>query len=267
MLEVVTAVRFVRAMTSGRTCPILFDCKRQSGTNVEVVTKLSASECGVHGIVREAVSALLAADLGLPVPEPLLVQLAEGFIESMPEAQSVAVRLLRQSLYPTFGTALLPPGFAVHSADRPLGRSLLSKAAEIFAFDALTLNADRRVENPNCLCNGTDFAVIDHEMTLQTDTLGSVLQPYPWRPGALHFLTSNRGEHLLYRGLKGEPINLDRLYAAWEAITTERLKAYREAIHVEWQATTQLVNDAVDYLVELQMHLNDAFSEVRRTLA
>ena len=70
MLELVTAVRFLHALTSGRTRPALFDCERESGEAVSVVAKFSAGQCGLNGIIREALMSMLASDLELPVPEP-----------------------------------------------------------------------------------------------------------------------------------------------------------------------------------------------------
>jgi hypothetical protein len=74
VLEAVTAVRFDGRVRSGKAKPCRLACQTVSGDEVEVVAKLSAGcERGVAALVSEAVTAVLAADLGLPVPEPSLV--------------------------------------------------------------------------------------------------------------------------------------------------------------------------------------------------
>ena len=76
MLDMVIAVRFDRRMGTGKTKPMLLACTAPDGSDVEVVAKVSAGcERGVGGLVAEAIAAMLAADLDLPVPEPFLVRL------------------------------------------------------------------------------------------------------------------------------------------------------------------------------------------------
>src|SRR4051812_969920 len=127
-------------MSIGRNIPILLTCQ-----GVEIVTKFSGCECGVMGLAREALVAMLAADLGLPVPEPVLVELPEGFIDAIPEDQEPVRAVMTRSVAPAFGSTRLPNGYAVWMSDRELNGRLLHQAAEIFAFDLLTLNADRIV--------------------------------------------------------------------------------------------------------------------------
>jgi hypothetical protein len=80
MLERSTAIRFHRPMTSGKTRPCLLTCQLADGVEVEAVVKCSAGcERGVGGLVVEAIAAMLAADLDLPVPRPLLVAFDSDF--------------------------------------------------------------------------------------------------------------------------------------------------------------------------------------------
>jgi HipA-like kinase len=268
VLEDVTAISFVRRLGSGRTKPPLFDCERVNGERIEVIAKLSGSGCGVHGILREAVMALLAADLGLPVPEPVLVYLVDGFIEALPRDQPKLAQEMQQSLFPTFGSRRLPPGFSVWAADREINEQSVEAAAEIFAFDALTLNADRRLKNPNCLWNGRSFAIFDHELGLDSAQVGTLLLPAPWQPNGLGALTQGEGEHVLFGGLRHREPSLTRLQAAWHDIDAERLEAYRAAVPHVWlvQCTTAL-DDAITYLNSLRDHIDEAFDGVRSVLA
>lgn len=71
MLDRVTATRFDRPMAVGRTGPCLMGCTKEDGTEEEVVVKLiGGCDTKERALVTEAITAMLAADLDLPVPEP-----------------------------------------------------------------------------------------------------------------------------------------------------------------------------------------------------
>ena len=96
MLEKVEATRFDRAMTKGRTMPLLLAAEFSDGRSVELIGKFShGGQIGAIGLAREAISAMLAADLGLPVPNPLLVTISDAFIGTVPNPEAAA--LLRRA--------------------------------------------------------------------------------------------------------------------------------------------------------------------------
>ena len=161
----------------------------------------------------------------------------------------------------------MPAGFAIWTADRRIPDDMVEQAAEIFAFDALALNADRRPDNPNCQWNGSTFAIFDHDLTLLADQVGTIFAPYPWTPGALDMLASGPGQHLMYNGLRTRAPTLDRLEKSWEAISDERLNQYIAALPESWKSSAGSVTAAVKYLNELRNHLAAAFQELRRVLS
>ena len=165
MLDRVTAIRFDGRVQTGRTMPCRLSCETATGDEVEVVAKLSAGcDRGVGALVSEAIAAMLAADLDLPVPEPFLVRLDPEFVATIPD-QTVA-EIARRSNPVAFGSKSLPPGFTSWPVGKSVPKDALNIAAEVFAFDALIANADRRRENPNCLFSGTNLAILDHELAL-----------------------------------------------------------------------------------------------------
>lgn len=146
MLEKVEATRFDRAMTKGRTMPLLLAAEYSDGSSVELIGKFShGGNIGAIGLAREAIGAMLAADLGLPVPNPLLITISDAFIETVPNPD--AADLLRQSLRVGFGSSKLPGGYVVWPDGNGVSKRMLAQAAEIFAFDALIQNADRHPKN------------------------------------------------------------------------------------------------------------------------
>jgi hypothetical protein len=211
---------------------------------------------------------LLAAELGLPIAEPVLVNLVDGFIEALPRDQPLLAQEMRQSVFPTFGSRRLPSGFSIWGPDREITDQSVEAAAEIFAFDALTLNADRRLKNPNCLWNGRSFAIFDHELGLDSGQVGTILLPAPWQPNGLEMMIRGEGEHILFNGLRHREPSLTRLQAAWKGVGAERLAAYQAAIPNEWLPQgTPALEDAINYLGSLRNHLEEAFDCVRSVLA
>lgn len=161
MLETVEAVRFVKELGSGRNLPWLLEAERASGEVVEVVAKLGTAECGVGGLIREAYSSMLAADLGLPVSEPFVVTLGPEFVEEL----TVAQRARCAGQKTCFGCLFVPNMMQVQPG-LGLPAYLLDVAGQTLAFDAGVLNADRLLSKPNCLTNGSSLLLIDHELSL-----------------------------------------------------------------------------------------------------
>lgn len=267
MLELLKAVRFIRLMGSGRNRPILFGCEEKEGSEpVEVVVKFSAPQCGVGGIIREALTALLAADLGLPVPRPFLVNLDDGLLEAMDMVPKDAIDSIRGSRFPTFGSQHAGIGASICSRALPISSQSEQEAAEIFAFDALTLNADRRVENPNLLYDGHRFVMFDHELALNCTGIGGLINPAPWQAKGLMHLTSGDSEHVLYSRLLHSNPKLNRLKDAWSQLRPERLQEYADALPAEWDDHKELIDEIIAYLREAQANIDAAFAEVQRIL-
>lgn len=265
MLSTVNATRFDRLMSTGKTKPALLACQRADGTEVEVVTKFSAGcERGVTALAIEALLAMLAADLHLPTPEPVLVNVSPDVID--PASSQFAHDLARKSLSPAYGSVRLPAGFSAVASDKRFD-GLAGQAAEILAFDGMILNPDRRISNPNCQCDGKHFAIFDHEAALVgLEVLGSVLQPYPWTPGALGTLGQGPGQHVLFTLLSGKDLQFDRFTAAWAIVTDARLAAYKDAMPKSWDSAFPVVDQALSYLGELRNHIPAVLDEVRRIL-
>jgi hypothetical protein len=263
VLEVVTADRFDRRMGSGKSKPILLACARQDGTDVELVAKLSAGcERGVCGLVSEAIAAMLAADLDLPVPEPFLVRLEPDFTALIPDVEIRA--LAERSISVAFGSKKLPPGFTTWPRGKSITVSLRDAATEVFAFDAIIANPDRRPENPNFLSDGKDLAIFDHELAFLME--GLIGWRHPWEPGALEYFKHGPDSHLLFQALQGRPGSLARFTGAWSYITDNRLRAYKAALPPEWAANGGIDDRALAYLGAVRDNIQPAVEEINRVL-
>jgi len=257
VLDRVTAIRFDGRVQTGRTMPCRLSCETATGDEVEVVAKLSAGcDRGVGALVSEAIAAMRAADLDLPVPEPFLVRFDPEFVATIPD-QTVA-EIARRSNPVAFGSKSLPPGFTSWPVGKSVPKDALNIAAEVFAFDALIANADRRRENPNCLFSGTNLAILDHELAFITE--GVIGWRPPWEIGALEALRHSPN-HLF-----SEQLNFDRLAGAWAAITDARLAAYGGALPGEWNEAGEITEKALKHVATVRDNLAAALQEIGRVL-
>lgn len=84
MFRTAYAVRFDRPARNGRNKACLLECADLAGVRIDVIAKFTACESGPTGLIREALAAFFAADLGLHVPEPILVEVPLGSAQGLP---------------------------------------------------------------------------------------------------------------------------------------------------------------------------------------
>ena len=114
MISTAVLTRIDRTADNGRTEPVLAACQAVGEAadvhDVEMFVKLSAGcDQGEVNLAREAIAACLAADLGLPVPKPWLVEVPPEIIPVISDVQ-IADKLRRSSRI-AFGSTLTP-GFS-----------------------------------------------------------------------------------------------------------------------------------------------------------
>ena len=156
-LRTVRATRFVEPLREGGSLPGLVEAD-DLGT---YVVKFRGAGQGLKALVAEVVVGELAHQLGIPVPELVVVELDEaiGRVEPDPEVQD----LLLASTGTNLGVDFLP---------RSLGYDGIAfepdpaVAAMILWLDALTVNVDRSWRNPNLLVWHHGLWAIDHGAAL-----------------------------------------------------------------------------------------------------
>jgi hypothetical protein len=84
--------------------------------------------------------------------------------------------------------------------------------------------------SPNCLSNGREFAIFDHELAFFMD--GILGWKPPWEPCAIQFPKGlpSAVRHVFLEELRGQPTDLRRLAGAFEAVSRSRLNEYRAAL-------------------------------------
>ena len=262
MFERVEAIRFDRMMGNGRTRPMLLVCDGTDG-EVELVAKFSEG-CSIGGLVREAMTAMLALDLGLPVPAPYMVELSAEFIDSIPDA--AVAGFLRKSDGFGYGSRRLPDGYAawIEPAGRMSG-TLEQEALEIFALDCWLTNGDRHTGNHNLLTNGRHFAIFDHELALMTD-LNLFWKP-PWQPDALDGAKPPLS-HVFFSHLSGRAkVSIEAMCTRLAALTDQRIADYADALPPSWAADAQTIAKAGAFIMALRDNLDPAGTELMRALS
>lgn len=249
MLNQVIATRFIKRMSSGRTLPCLLECEDEEGNTVELVVKCSHQLMEKEkNLAFEAIAAMLAADLGLPVPEPFIVLLEPEFVELVTD--STIKGGMQKSCQYAFGSRLVT-GYAAWQKHQMISKEQTQQAAEIVVFDQIVINSDRRPENVNCLFLADGLFVFDHELVFTKELFWRA----PWEDGGLKDIESR--ERHIFAGpyYESPPIELDRFVAAWEQIRPDRLQAYLRALPTEWVYDENHLQDILSYLSQVKTNI------------
>jgi hypothetical protein len=243
-----TANQFIRPMGAGRTCPVLLGAEDAEGKTVEVVTKLRGPELGVKAQIAELVAAPLAAHLGLEVPQAAVVDVPAGFDAIVPPGLAPT---FKASPGNNFGSVHLGTSFTTWAVGRSPAGVQRDQAAEIFAFDLLVQNADRRATNPNLWSRSERVGVYDHEQAfsfLHLPIIGGA--PRPWvladQAGAFRFMEG----HAFYPALRGAKSNLGPFENRLADLSDEVIQGLLEPVPAEWQKGHDLCVKTADYLRE-----------------
>ena len=204
---------------------------------------------------------MIAADLSLPVPNPLLVTISDAFIETVPNQEAAA--LLRQSLRVGFGSSKLPNGYTVWTDGNGVHKRMLAQAAEIFAFDALIQNSDRQPTNPNMQVKGEQVAIYDHELAVIWE--GILFWKPPWETGGLDNI-AHPDRHVFFTALKGQTLDFSRFIGAWEAISDDRLAQYQAALPSEWNGASDMIGKVLSFVGQLRDNIRSAMTEMQKVL-
>jgi hypothetical protein len=252
MLSIVTATRFIKRMGNGRTLPCLIECEDEQEHKVELVVKYSDKLIEKEkSLAFEAIAAMLAADLTLPVPEPFIVKLDSDFIDLVSDAEVRTA--MRKSCGLGFGLQLVT-GYSVWPTGHTVPRDMVEVAAEIAVFDKIIENGDRRPSNPNCQFLANDFLIFDHELAFTRE----LFWREPWVEGGFDSL-AGREQHIFAQPyLHSAPRDLDGFIAKWDRIDVTRFEEYKTALPLEWLQKVenmQHIDRIVSYLDQVKINI------------
>jgi hypothetical protein len=261
IIPTVVAKTFLGWHGSGRTRPGRIECEVGVDT-LEFVTKLKFThETTKLSLICELLAVQLANDLGLRTADPAMVLIDRDFCESILESSDR--ERLERNMGLNFGSRYLHPGFGVPPVRDSLAGAELWRASEIFAFDALVQNVDRRRDNPNLLMKGNDLFLIDHDLALVSSILG-IPHIDPWLPTAITFLK----DHVFYKPLQGKNLELDGFRAKLDRLFVDG-KLYEALANLpdEWTDGEESNLDKISKHFEgLAQHQDDFFESVTKIL-
>lgn len=154
-----TATRYLQPLREGGSLPAVVDT---DGGGLFVVKFRGAGQ-GPRALVAELVVGLLAAEIGLPVPELALVEVPPPFGRGEPDPE--IQDLLKASHGVNVGLRYLDGAF---NFDAFAAGELAAPdfAAALVWLDALVTNPDRTARNPNLLVWEGGLWLIDHGAAL-----------------------------------------------------------------------------------------------------
>lgn len=164
--------RIVDEMRGGSSRPLLVET--ESG---RFVLKLVHGPEGPRALAAEWMCARIAAAIGLPTPELLVLDLDARLSSNIADPE------LREAVERGSGACL---GLRQLSGARPASRADLEAAPDDFAvpllwLDMLVENPDRRWSNPNVLSWGSSLVPIDHGAALAFHHTWRVTEQCPTR--------------------------------------------------------------------------------------
>lgn len=261
MVPHVIAAQFHRFMKTGRTSPALCGCEDEAGNRVDdfVVKLRGALDNGKNGLLFELLASRLAAYFGLSLPDPALVLIDADFAELVAAAETQSAARMRNSVGLNFGSRLLCDA-TEWPVDKGIPDAMRQSALNVFAFDALIQNTDRRFENQNLLTRGDDIFVFDHELAFSF--LQDVLPPpTPWRLDNQRYLA----HHVFYKQLRKRSIDLNGFTGALLALPEAALRDIVADVPTEWN--NEIVPRIEEHLRTVSNHAVEFAEEIRRTLA
>jgi hypothetical protein len=151
-------------MERGLTKPFLVSAEPEGGGEaVDLVVKPRAGYSNrPDAICKEIFSTVLAKELGIDVPEPVLADIPKG-LEFGAEDEPESKAMIEQSYGLNYATVHLGNGWKTWTQGanpRGLESDVIESA---FAYDALVQNVDRKKDNPNLLWKGDRLVALDFD--------------------------------------------------------------------------------------------------------
>jgi hypothetical protein len=177
-LPEISALTPFRTLDSGKNKPMLIHgvCKRTGMKTDYVVKYTNGPEMSLRSACCELIASFIAMELDLYVPEPAIIDVSEEFVSTLIDNYEYAKA--KKSIGLNFGCKyvleLLPPIFG-----EQLTSQLFNHAKEIFIFDVLISNPDRRKDKPNMDLHDGKILIYDHEMAFSFIRLFTT-NPQPW---------------------------------------------------------------------------------------
>jgi hypothetical protein len=210
------------------------------------------------GLLNELFAARLARHFGLTSPEPALIAIDQALVDLVANTQPSQAARIRGSVGLNFGTRALS-AVSIWPIDKFIPEAMWQAAVDIFAFDALVQNPDRRFGNPNLFTRGDSLLIFDHE-TAFSFLVALFPSATPWKLDDQRYLT----DHVFYRRLKSKQIDLTGFTASLGGLSDALLEGIVADVPAEWNNGN--VPKIERHLRTVRDHAGEFAEEVRRFL-
>jgi hypothetical protein len=258
-VQQVEALTFHRFMATGRTSPALMTCMAEDASESEYVVKLKASQSTIPGLLCELLVSELADHFDIDHPGYALVHISlelAQLLESVLQPDKAA--LFSHSVGMNFGSIKIN-NLATIPQNRSLSPAQLEAAANIFAFDVLIQNPDRRKDNPNVGTVGEMFEIYDHELAFSFRQ-DIIPVPESWRASRQPFCVN----HVFFAALHQKQIPLDQFTERLKALPPTFVEDLVVDIPQEWHSDD--LGLIADYLRTAQANASEFTSDLLRRL-
>ena len=188
---------------------------------------------GPISFLCEFVAYHLADWLTIATPSPAIAIVTPEFVDTLP-GSNPAKAAFAKSLGPNFATSFLTPGYSTWPTNGPIPHDLFQTCVEMFAFDVLLQNPDRRRDNPNMLWNGEEIYLYDHEMAFSFifDAKAKTTPIDTLNAAALNFFTT----HVFFLELRKKKIDLSRMEGALASIKDDAIADVEKHLPGDWKS-------------------------------
>jgi hypothetical protein len=263
-VNILDVVRVGNPKKSGHTHPIGMDCQSDDfSTPRNFIVKLYDDlPFNKHTCARELLGSLLANAFGLNTPEPAIINISPEICRTILDTE-LSNRLSRSMGY-NFGSKTIEKGALLFTH---VPNDKLQEAADVFAFDALIQNDDRRIGNPNMFLTPEGFILFDHEMAFPFsrphDLIGGNF------PEAWELNTSISGvflkNHAVFRDIKHKTVFFEDFAEKLASLNQDVLSTLVSRLPDQWMS--EEINNIAEYLARARDHANQVKRCLQEVLA
>jgi hypothetical protein len=207
-MEKLYASALINKLKGGTTQPFIMEvCDKNGNYKGNYVVKIFTQKDEAQGqaTVKEFIANQLAIEFDLLVPDSALVSVKKELIIELKEKYGYSDIIYGCYFATNYIDNITDyqKGFTTRKIDIEIQQN-------IFAFDMLIQNRDRRIGKPNCFVKKGECYLIDHELSLEiTESYKQYYLQCEWQNLAVGYEIKDR-EHIFYETLKSNKgVNFD----------------------------------------------------------
>ncbi len=255
-LPIIEALSPYESFETGANKPLLIRGVDRNGNKGDYVVKFRGAErMSGEACMRELLAAFIAAQMGIRVVSPVIVNISEDFVDLL--QGNSAWQYASKSLGYNYGSEYIKKHTTIIPTQE-LSNHLLPYAQTIFAFDVTIQNPDRTNEKPNMLSDGTEIVIYDHELAFSF-VMDIFPNPKPWELRQADLEWINR--HCLLPKIKGKDYDFEEFSNRFDNLDENFWTIARSLIPKEWlsdqfdkikQHFSAICNNKEAFIIELK---------------